>query len=96
MREVRVFMEFALARGAAVWSGLERGVGTFSLGIVISLRNRIADLRKTLDTVIMHADLHSAPHEYDQGWCPYLSNFRREQFGSRRQLLHLGRSRDGI
>ena len=49
-------MEFALARGAAVWRGLERGIDTFSLENVISLRSRAADLRRSLDTVIMHAD----------------------------------------
>jgi hypothetical protein len=50
------FMEFALARSAAVWRGLERGVGAFSLGNIIALRGRAADLRRTLDTVIMQAD----------------------------------------
>ena len=50
------FKEFALTRGAAVWHGLERGIDTFSLGSVISLRSRAADLRRSLDTVIMHAD----------------------------------------
>ena len=45
-----------MARGAAVWRGLERGIDTFSLENVISLRSRAADLRRSLDTVIMHAD----------------------------------------
>lgn len=49
-------MEFALARGAAVWRGLERCIDTFSLENVISLRSRAADLRRSLDAVIMHAD----------------------------------------
>ncbi|NDD90391.1 MAG: hypothetical protein EBZ32_14470, partial [Rhodobacteraceae bacterium] len=41
---------------AAVWRGLERGIDTFSLGNVISLLSHAADLRRSLDTVIMHAD----------------------------------------
>ena len=89
-------MEFALARGAAVWSGLERGVGTFSFGLVISVRKRVANLRRILDTVIMQADRHSDPHECDRGRFPYLSNCRRGQYGSGRQFLHLGRPLNGI
>ena len=56
MREVWVFMKFALARSAAVWRRPEHGLGTFLLGNIIALRSRAADLRRTLDTVIMQAD----------------------------------------
>ena len=50
------FMEFAVARGAAVWRGLEHGIDTFSLANVIFLRSRAVDLRRSLYTVIMQAD----------------------------------------
>jgi len=96
MLEVWVFMEFALARGAAVRRGLERVDAKFSLGRVISVRKRVANLRRILDTLIMQADRHSDPHECDRGWFPYLSNCRRGQYGSGRQFLHLGRPLNGI
>ena len=74
-------MEFALARCAAVWRGLERGIDTFSLGNVISLLSHAADLRRSLDTVIMHADRRTdqlrqgktqmkMPGDADWGWRP--------------------------
>ena len=87
------FMEFALARGAAVWRGLERGIDTFSLGSVISLRSRAADLRRSLDTVIMHADRRTdqlsqgktqmkMPDDADWGWRPDVFATRLGQMSS--------------
>ena len=87
------FMEFALARGAAVWRGLERGIDTFSLGNVISLRSRAADLRRSLDTVIMHADRRTdqlsqgktqmkMPDDADWGWRPDVFATRLGQMSS--------------
>jgi len=81
------FKEFALTRGAAVWRGLERGIDTFSLGNVISLRSRAADLRRSLDTVIMHADRRTdqlsqgktqmkMPDDADWRWRLHLFDFR--------------------
>ena len=71
-------MEFALAQGAAAWRGLEQGIDTFSLGNVISLRSRAADLRRPSMTVIMHADRRTdqlegktqmkMPDDADWGW----------------------------
>lgn len=86
-------MEFALARGAAVWRGLERGVGTFSLGNIIALRGRAADLRRTLDTVIMQADRRidqlrqgktqmKMPDDADWGWRPDVFATRLGQISS--------------
>lgn len=86
-------MEFALARGAAVWRDLERGVGTFSLGNIIALRGRAADLRRTLDTVIMQADRRidqlrqgktqmKMPDDADWGWRPDVFATRLGQISS--------------
>ena len=86
-------MEFALARSAAVWRDLERGVGAFSLGNIIALRGRAADLRRTLDTVIMQADRRidqlrqgktqmKMPDDADWGWRPDVFTTRLGQISS--------------
>ena len=87
------FKEFALTRGAAVWHELERGIDTFSLGSVISLRSRAADLRRPVDSVIMHADCRTdklrqgktqmkMPDDADWGWRPDVFATRLGQMNS--------------
>ena len=87
------FMEFALARGAAVWRGLERGIDSFSLGNIISLRSRAADLRRSPDTVIMHANRRTdqlsqgktqmkMPDDADWSWRPDVFATRLGQMSS--------------
>jgi len=68
-------------RGATVWRRLERGMHSFAWGSVISLRGRAADLRRTLDSIIMQADRRTEqmqsgrtqmkmPDDADWGWRP--------------------------
>ena len=87
MREVWVFYGISLARGVAVWRGLERGIVSFYVGNVISLRSRAADLRRSLDTVTMRADRRTdqlrqdktqmeMPDDADWRWRLYLFYFR--------------------
>ena len=85
--------KFVLDWGASIWNNIARHAEAQSLGDLISIRNRAAELRRILDTVIMRAD-HRAdnprqgstrmkmPDDADWGWRPDAFSTRMGQINS--------------
>lgn len=85
--------KFVLDWGASIWNNIARHAEAQSLGDLISIRNRAAELRRILDTVIMRAD-HRAdnprqgstrmkmPDDADWRWRPDAFSTRMGQINS--------------